>query len=179
MSPAGPCGRSAPRVAASLVVSAVAWVGLGTLGAPPERTVAFPLKLEGLDGREVLVSPGAPVLHVVFFATWCPPCVDELRALADLEARWAGRGYRLVLVAVPTRQTRERLAAFVREASPPGEVLFDRTGSAERACGVERLPVHLLFEAKGQIVLRSENLADGVEAAVARILGGRRREGVR
>ena len=39
------------------------------------------------SGYEVELKAGAPALHLVFFATWCPPCVKELGRLAELEAR--------------------------------------------------------------------------------------------
>ena len=54
---------------------------------------------------ETVYRAEAEVLHLVFFATWCPPCVQELERLADLEERWGNRGYRLVLVAVRNRHT--------------------------------------------------------------------------
>ena len=171
MSPGDPSRR--PKIAA-LVASCLASCALWTQ-ARSEEPGPLPLSVEALDGREVVLRPGAPALHVVFFATWCPPCMDEMRDLADLESRWVGRGYRLALVAVPSRQTRERLGAFVKESSPPGEVLFDQSGSATRAAGAERLPLHLVLDAKGAVVARSGNIADGVDAAVARLLGGPRR----
>jgi len=155
--------RIAGLAAALLVVCALgsdAWAQ----GPSP-----LPLSVEGLDGREVVLGPGAPALHLVFFATWCPPCLDELRDLADVESRWVDRGYRLVLIAVPSRQTRERLAAFVKESSPPGQVLFDRSGSATRAVGAERLPLHLVLDASGSVVLRAGSLGEGVGPALERI----------
>jgi thiol-disulfide isomerase/thioredoxin len=121
------------------------------------------------------LSAGPPALHLVFFATWCPPCLDEFRALSELEARWSSRGYRLVLVAVPTRQSRERLSTFLSETRPPGEVLFDVKGAAVKAFAVDRLPSHLLLDARGEVALRSERLSDGVPGAVERLVEDRSR----
>ena len=78
-----------------------------------------------LTGQAVEIEPGDGLLHLVFFATWCPTCVDELSRLAALEARWKRQGYRLVIVAIQTRHTRERIRDFVAEEQPPGRVLFD------------------------------------------------------
>jgi len=171
VSPGDPGGR---RRIAAFVAAGVLLCAPGT-AVRSDGPGPLPLPLEALDGREVVLRPGAAVLHVVFFATWCPPCVDEMKGLADLESDWVGRGYRLFLVAVPTRQTRERLQAFVRSSSPPGEVLFDRGGLATRAFGAERLPLHVVLDAKGAVVLRSESLADEVGSTVAGLLGGPRR----
>jgi len=117
-------------------------------------------------GDEVQVATGAPVLHLVFFATWCPPCRDELRALGDLSARWDERGYRLVLVGVKNRQTAERLARFISENEVPGELLYDADGSVEAKLEARQLPTHILFDASGRELLRAGGFDEGVAPAV-------------
>jgi len=132
-------------------------------------------------GNEVRVETGAPVLHLVFFAAWCPPCRDELRALGDLSARWDERGYRLVLVGVKNRQTAERLARFISDNEVPGELLYDADGSVEAKLGAGQLPTHILFDASGRELLRAGGIEEGVAAAVESALkesgrgGGARR----
>lgn len=115
---------------------------------------------------EVLLQPGAEVLHVVFFATWCPPCVEELNRLADLDARWEERGYRLVVVAVRARHTPERLARFAAQHRPPGELYLDASGQAARALGAESVPTHVLLDATGRLIHRADALDDGVVEAL-------------
>jgi thiol-disulfide isomerase/thioredoxin len=127
-------------------------------------------------GARVEVAAGPRALHLVFFATWCQPCVDELPRLADLDARFGPQGYQLVLVAVPTRQTREKILKMAQERKPPGRLLFDADGTAEKALGVQMLPTHLVFDREGNTVLRTRSLSDGVEDAIAGLVskGGRR-----
>lgn len=126
-----------------------------------EKRLRFPLELERpQNGEKVRIEPGAPVLHLVFFATWCGPCVEELPRLANLEAKWVDRGYRLIIVAVPTRQSRERLLGFLREKTPPGALLFDGTGTVGSSCGVEQLPTHLLVGAGGEVIHRASFLSE-------------------
>lgn len=118
------------------------------------------------SGDEVRVETGAPVLHLVFFAIWCPPCRDELRALGDLSARWDERGYRLVLVGVKNRQTVERLARYMSDNQVPGELLYDADGSVEAKLGAGQLPTHILFDASGRELLRVGAFDEGVAPAV-------------
>jgi thiol-disulfide isomerase/thioredoxin len=141
--------------------------------------VAAPLPVTLEDpatGAKVEVAPGPRALHLVFFATWCQPCVDELPRLADLEARFGPQGYKLVLVAVPARQTRERVQKMAQEKNPPGQLLFDPDGASEKALGVQMLPTHLVFDKDGKIVLTAKALSDGVEPAIEALVsrGGRR-----
>jgi thiol-disulfide isomerase/thioredoxin len=128
-------------------------------------------------GKEVTVGPGARALHLVFFATWCPPCVEELERLAELKARWGDRGYRLVIVALQTRHTASRLAGFADGREVPGEFLFDAEGRAERAWKAGEVPTHVVLDASGKEVARSGSLDDGIESALERLLAVRRGAG--
>jgi hypothetical protein len=120
-------------------------------------------------GRPAALEP-SPVSHVVLFATWCPACVAELDRLAEMEARFGGRGYRLTLVAVAARHTPERLVQFANERRPPGRVLFDPTGEAQKKLRVEHLPQHLLLDASGRELARSGSLDQAFQSAVTQAL---------
>jgi len=128
-------------------------------------------------GDEVRVEADAPVLHLVFFAIWCPPCQDELRELGDLSDRWSERGYRLVLVGVQNRQTAERLARFISDNQLPGELLYDADGSVQAKLGAGQLPTHILFDASGRELLRAGGLDEGVAPAVESALKEAGRDG--
>ena len=160
----------------ALAILAIALFGLLAICAPARAAGSpFPLSLEDpLTGKQVRLEPSARLLHVVFIATWCPVCVDELEALAELEARWEERGYRLVLVAVKTRHTSERLARFAERQRLPGRFLFDSEGQAEFALGARDLPMHLLLDSEGRELVRAATLDEGIEAEVARLLSGGR-----
>jgi len=123
--------------------------------------------------QEVAVSlmPQQGITHVVFFATWCPPCTEELPRLAELEARWGGRGYRLVLVAVSGRQDAERLRGFHAGAAPPGRLLWDQSGRVAQALQAGEIPTHLLVDSQGKILLRASELNAAVEQRVEQELG--------
>ena len=160
--------RVAPALALGLALAAGA--------AAQTQALRFPLQLsDPVKGTAVEVKGGARLTHLVFFATWCPPCLAEMTRLQELEATWGRQGYRLVLVAVQTRQTAERLRAFVEKDAPPGQVLLDADGAVQRAAGVTDLPAHLLLGPDGTIVFRAGALADGVVPEVERRLGVRRR----
>jgi thiol-disulfide isomerase/thioredoxin len=144
-------------------------LAVGLLGGAVEAALPVVLEEPG-SGSEVTLEAGAPVLHIVFFATWCPPCIEELDRLAETEARWQERGYRLILIAVQTRHTAERLRRFAAEMQPPGELLFDSQGRAAKALGGSHLPSHLLFDSSGKEVHRAASLDDGVVEALQELI---------
>ncbi len=137
---------------------------------PPRYLPARLVRVE--DGAPAVLAPGAPLLHIVFFATWCPPCRAELPRLRELELRWGEAGYRLAIVAVATRQSLERLRQFARDAQPPGELWFDSGGALARSLRVEWLPSHLLVGPEGRVLLS----ADALDARVEQTIRERMRE---
>ncbi|MBD3866798.1 MAG: TlpA family protein disulfide reductase [Acidobacteria bacterium] len=146
---------------AVIAVSAVALAGAPLAGVDPA------------SGEDRTVAVDGPLTHVVFFATWCPPCLAEFAALRDLEARWKPDGYRLVLVAIDQRENQARIARFLDDELPPGEVLFDRGGALQARFRLETVPGHILLGAGGDEMLRASSLDEGVAAAVERHLGSR------
>lgn len=162
--------RRARRAAVILCPAVLLFAAGSTAG----RASGLPVTLEDpRDGRAVRIEPGGSLLHLVFFATWCPPCREELPRLAELEARWRGRGYRLVLVAVQNRHTAPRLSRFVADQGPPGELLFDVDGGVQRKFAAEQLPTHLLLDGKGAELLRAGGLSREVEQAIRERLSAR------
>jgi thiol-disulfide isomerase/thioredoxin len=150
----------------------LAWVLLlGASAGAWGADAPLPLTLEEVrTGRQVQLAPGAAALHVVFFATWCPPCLSELERLTELEQHWGNDGYRLVLIAVRHRNTRERLLRLSEQSSPPGTLYLDASGDAQRSFAVDGLPAHVLVDAAGRVVGRWDSLTVELEKAVERLL---------
>lgn len=85
---------------------------------------------------------GRPTV-LVFWATWCGACRDELPELAKL----AAEGHQVLAV------SRERLAkttAFVRARALEVPLGCDRAGVAFKAFGIEVLPTTIVFDADGR-----------------------------
>ncbi len=134
---------------------------------------SWPLELADPRGGTLTISPGPKALHLVFYATWCPACNDELAGLRELADRYAGRGYRLEVIAVARRHSADRLAALAGSDTVPGRLSFDADGAVERQLGADQLPTHVLIDASGNVVLRSSRLDAALREAVAGLIRGR------
>ena len=102
--------------------------------------------------------------HIVFIATWCPTCMDDLDAIEDLRSRFAREGYALSFVAVAHRQSPERLQRLLEQRTLPGRLLYDASGELQRALGAEALPAHVLIDREGRIGARAGSIEELVEA---------------
>jgi thiol-disulfide isomerase/thioredoxin len=99
------------------------------------------ISLEALRGRPVWLS---------FFATWCPPCQEEMPVLREAHGRYAGRG--LAMVAVSVQQTTaEDVAAYAETYSLPYAIGFDATSAVFKTYAGFGLPTHVFIDDDGVI----------------------------
>ncbi len=171
--------RPIVRIARALALAVVAAsASIAAVGPVPATAVATDDAVATIDldaaravdpesGDRVPALTGGTLYHVVFFATWCRPCLDELPQLSDLHERFEEDGYALVLVAISNRQDRERVSEFASGARVPGRVLFDDKDVLRDLLDVDRIPTHVLIDGRGRVVLRT----GGFEPRIAEVVG--------
>ena len=80
--------------------------------------------LQNPSGRSVTLSfYSGKLVILVFWASWCPPCKDELHSLNRLYGMYKDRG--LVVLAVSSDRTLSAVKEFVAQTPLDFEVLFD------------------------------------------------------
>jgi thiol-disulfide isomerase/thioredoxin len=130
-----------------------------------------PRALRELRGKPVL-------LH--FWATWCPPCKEELPSLLHV-GRELQREGRLEVIAIVLDEDWEDVRAFFHGVTPP-EVLRDATGTLVKHFEVGALPDTFLVNANGRHLLRFGGARDWRSDAARTVLaapqGGRTAEDV-
>ena len=119
-------------------------------GSPLVGASAPPMVLPDLSGREVsLASLRGKAVALNFWATWCPPCKEELPAFSG--AWRASRGRCLEIVGVTEESTREDAAAEVRRMEIPFPIVMDHEGAVARAFGVTGYPRTYVIDAEGKV----------------------------
>jgi peroxiredoxin len=135
-----PAGRPAPAAELAPSTSALDAVFRELdLVTPSRAKAAEDFSLPALDGGKFrLADQRGKVVLVNFWATWCPPCLEEMPAMERLWRRHKDAGFVLVAVSVDTDPG--KVAPFVAEHRLTFPVALDSTMSVANKYGVRALP---------------------------------------
>jgi thiol-disulfide isomerase/thioredoxin len=118
-----------------------------------------PITLGTYAGDSVTIGPNdGKVTLVVFWATWCVPCIEEIPQLKDLQKRFAPRGFRVIAINIddPEGATAPTL---MRQFEMNYPVLVEEDGKAEEAFGgLRALPTSFLVGRDGVVKAKLEGL---------------------
>ena len=132
-----------------------------------------PLELKDLGGQtHTLADYRGRVVLINFWATWCPPCRDEMPTLQTLHERLAGRPF--AILGVNYGESSARIESFLRGVPVGFPILRDPRHEAITAWRVRTLPASFLVGPDGQIryavVGELDWAAEEVVAVVRRLL---------
>lgn len=114
--------------------------------------LAFDFTLKGLDGKSYrLKDLRGQVVHVVFWATWCMPCIEEMPDLKAAYERYHERGFEILGVVVPMSQTQDGVRAFARKQSMRYPILWDEGMALMSRYNVDSIPRNFVIDREGII----------------------------
>jgi len=106
-----------------------------------------------------------PVL-LIFWATWCPPCVEEIPLLNEWHERYQGRG--LKILGVNVQERREELLDFRKKFPIDYPVVLDAEGALISSYGLVGLPVSVFVAKGGEILYYGFGLPVNIEELLAK-----------
>jgi thiol-disulfide isomerase/thioredoxin len=87
-----------------------------------------------------------------FWATWCPPCRDEMPSMEMLQRRFQGKGLQLLTVSVD--EVDSEVAKFFGNDKPSFIVLWDKTKKYSSLYGTTKFPESYLVDPDGRIAAK-------------------------
>jgi cytochrome c biogenesis protein CcmG/thiol:disulfide interchange protein DsbE len=114
---------------------------------PAAVTASLPVL--GEEGEGSLADYGGEVVVLNFWASWCPPCVDELPLLEDLQRSL--RGHDATVLGVNYQDLPEDALEFARDYELSYSSLRDIDGEYAEEYGTLGMPETFLIDRQGRV----------------------------
>jgi peroxiredoxin len=103
------------------------------------------VKLSDLRGKAVVLN---------FWATWCPPCKQEIPWFVDLQKRYGSEGLQVVGVNMDDESDQKNVAKFAAENSINYPILLGKENIAVAYGGIDYLPTTFYIDRSGVVMDR-------------------------
>ena len=132
------------------------------------------VQLKDINGKTVntakLTNNGKPMI-ISFWATWCKPCIRELKAIHEVYADWQEEtGVRMIIISIDDAQNSQKVRPMVDGFGWEYEVLLDPNGDFKRAMNVQSVPHVFVIDGKGNIIHNHSGYTDGAESELYELL---------
>jgi thiol-disulfide isomerase/thioredoxin len=132
------------------------------------------------EGREssleVALFPGdtpAPATLLVFWASWCQPCIGEIPVLNELHRYYGKRGLRVVGLGVTNGgETLEKMVEAATNHGVAYPVFFDAQGAVEKAFGLSAIPTSALIDSRKTVRWLGPNLPRDINKRIEEAMEG-------
>lgn len=141
-----------------LLVFCLASLALAMSKAPAHNDEAInnnpaDFTLPDLTGHQQTLSKHqGKIIFLNFWATWCPPCREEMPSMQKLYDTWDKKKY--VMLAVNLGEDRDTVKAFADKNHYTFPILLDLDQNVARQYRIQGIPTTIIIDAKGKIVDR-------------------------
>ena len=166
--------RKIAVVMAAIGLAVGVYYGIHNRTAKPARDTgslasqAPALALVDLGGNQIDTSSYAGnVVLINFWATWCPPCVEETPSLSQFAAQFKDRG--VVVLALSVDWNEKAYRAFLDKYKPAFLTARDFTVHADY--GTFMYPETYIIDARGKVQMKIPEGADWNDPRLAQFVG--------
>lgn len=130
------------------------------------------VSIPALDGTPVDLGRylGSRPVLIEFWATWCESCQAMMPRLAAMHERY-GDAVEFIGINVTISETREGVAAYVKEHAPPFRTLYDEEGEGARAYEPTATSFIVIADRTGRIVYTGVGGTQNLEPALRKVTG--------
>ncbi|MDD2366129.1 MAG: TlpA disulfide reductase family protein [Desulfuromonadaceae bacterium] len=100
------------------------------------------LKLSDLKGKVVLLN---------FWATWCPPCREEIPSMMKLNEKMSGKPFQMVAISID-EGGKPAIESFFKESGFKLPTYLDESAASGKAYGITGVPESFIIDKQGVLV---------------------------
>jgi peroxiredoxin len=138
--------------ASSATVAGLCVLVAGSLKEPVVNTGdrAPNFKVNTDKGKTISRSEfGGKVLVLNFWATWCPPCIDEIPSLDEMARQLGPKG--VVVLGVSVDRNQETYRKFLAGLRPSFETALDPAADISASYGTYKYPETYIIDSEGRV----------------------------
>ncbi len=146
------------RIYLILGLVALVFAGAGSGDKFPDFT------LENIDGDDVSLEQmlGEKPVVITFWATWCKPCVKELKAFKPIYEEMKD-DFHFIAINEDGPRSRGKVKPFAKKEGFEYTILYDNNGEVKMKAGVSDIPHFFLLDKSGNIVYKHPGYKTGDE----------------
>ncbi len=161
------------KSALALVVALIIFSGLPTHAQTVATGMAPDFTLTDVNGKIVSLSKnyGQGPIYVTFWATWCKPCIEELKIIEKIYEKYQDKGFRVFAINTEGPRAIAKIKSFVSTYGMTFDILLDNDGEVfRRKYKGAALPLSTLTDSKGKVLFSSLGFRPGDEVKVEKLI---------
>jgi thiol-disulfide isomerase/thioredoxin len=116
-----------------------------------EGAAAPDFTVKDLAGQEVKLSAlKGKVVFVNFWATWCPPCREEMPSMVKLNQAMAGKQFQMMAISID-EGGKEAVASYFKKSGITLPAFLDSDGAVSSSYGTTGVPETFIVDKTGII----------------------------
>jgi cytochrome c biogenesis protein CcmG, thiol:disulfide interchange protein DsbE len=143
---------------------------LASMNARAQHAAVTGLRLDYVDGTSSVMTEHlarGPV-YVSFWATWCAPCIQELRALDRIVRRHPDGGFTVLAVNEDTPKSLGKVKAFVSAQGWQFPMALDPNAQVLQIFNGKTLPFAVLLDRGGKVLYTRSGFLPADEKEIER-----------
>ena len=133
-------------------------------GSAPE----FSIKTD--TGEQVTPGQfGGKILVLNFWATWCPPCIQEIPSLSQFQKRFAKSGVKVVAISID--KNRSKYQNFLQRVRVSFDTAWDPAGDISERYGTFQIPETYIIK-NGKVMKKYAESKDWSDSDVTNYVKG-------
>ncbi|HEV2708475.1 MAG TPA: TlpA disulfide reductase family protein [Pyrinomonadaceae bacterium] len=174
-----PRPRRAQATTAALAVALVCLLVCSACGGGPKYAVAREHGWTTLDGRRAkLADYRGQVVVLDLYATYCPPCLEEIPHLIAIQRRFGSQGLHVIGLNAGGEEDQKKVPEYIQRLGIQYQLGNPDDGLVETLSGQDTaIPKTFVYDRQGRLVKRftgyDEEVKAGLEAAVQKALESR------
>jgi peroxiredoxin len=118
--------------------------------------------LNDLEGKPISIKDyKGKVVFINFWATWCPPCKEEIPSLNKLHKKYSGKDF--AVIGISTDDSKKAIVKFLKKHKVDFVIPHDKDGKIMREYKVFSLPTSFLIDKQGKIIEKFLGPHDWIE----------------